>query len=339
MKLSELLEGVSSPGGVCYIKEWIKDCLGDITTHPGQKAGINDFSGEVVPKLLCLNFLKEIKGNMPGNVAYRKIILLLEDYIKDRADKLPAFRIRDFNRFLGKQDLGLLCAGREIRNKPPGFSTITTLQDIFQYCIPGSSPELFENIDDLNAREKIDYIKSQEASGLPMRPLRTRLPLFWCTRSDDIFMIGDGRENKVEAIRDELGLLNRTSGYLVEFRLSSDYVSDPRQPTLFDSGPNEYFYVAGPGSEYGRTRRLSDFCLTDWTEAVHREKDWPDDKAHDIIPLGLLGDIPTPSEFDKEKALEEMWANLTGSFPGIVEEIRDLYYNKENEPGKKNEKP
>jgi len=28
-------------------------------------------------------------------------------------------------------------------------------------------------------------------------------------------------------------------------------------PTLFDSGPNEYFYVAGPGSEYGRTRRLA----------------------------------------------------------------------------------
>jgi hypothetical protein len=105
-------------------------------------------------------------------------------------------------------------------------------------------------------------------------------------------------------------------------------VNEPHKPVFFDSGPNPYFYVAGTESEYGNTRRLSDFSLTEWTEAVHKEKEWPHNDVHDIIPLGNLGTLPTCSKAAKEKALQEMWEDLTGRFPEIVEEIRDLYYNR-----------
>ncbi|MCI0471267.1 MAG: hypothetical protein L0Y73_06405 [Candidatus Aminicenantes bacterium] len=331
MRLAELFDLVKRERGSDHIKKWITDCLG--TVKPGLKdpIRIEDFTGDIKTRILCLNFIKEIKTNMPGSTVYRKIVLLLEDYLKGRAAKHPAFRIKDFSLFLSKQADDFFCVGAEIKDKPTGFSSITTLQDIIKHNIPDGSAVPIEDINDLNVEEKIEYIKDREARGLPMNSLRTELPLFWCTRSVDITGISRGRTNKADAVRDELGLSSRTSGYLVEFRLSNDYVNAPHKPVFFDSGPNLYFCATWPESEYGKTRRLSDFSPTEWPEAVHKEKEWPSDDVHDIIPLGNLGTLPTCKKSAKEKALKEMWEDLTGRFPEVVEEIRDLYYNRQDD--------
>lgn len=331
MRLAELFDLVERERGSDHIKKWITDCLGSTKSDLNNPIKIEDFTGDLETRILCLNFLKETKSNMSGSPVYRKIILLLEDFLKAGTAKPPALRIKDFSRFLSEQAEDFLCVGAIIRDKTADFSSITTLQDIILYNIPGGSAVPVDDINDLNVEEKIESIKDRESRGLPMNPLRTDLPLFWCTWSDDITGICVGCANKPDAVRDELGLHNRASGYLVEFRLSMDYVNEPHQPVFFDSGPNPYFYVAGPGSGYGKTRRLSDFSLTEWTEAIHKEKEWPYDDEHDIIPLGNLGALPTCSKPAKEKALQEMWEDLTGHFPEIVEEIRDLYYNSKDE--------
>jgi len=324
MMLSELFEGVSSPGGMSHLKKWIKDCLGDMIPRPGQEPGINDFSGEVVPKLLCINFLKEIKGNMAGNDQYKKILGHLETYLQERQDKEAAMRIEGFSKYLEGKELDLLFTGKPIDKKPPSFSHFTTIEDIIQYNVPSGSGISIEDIGDGNVAEIIDLIEKREVEKLTMNPLKSSLSLFWCTRTADIWKTFPSPKGNQDAIRNELGLFRMKRGYLVEVRLSSNYVDGPYKPVFFDSGPSHYFYVADPGCEFGKTRRLSDFGLTEFTEAVHREKDWPYEERDKFKPVGKLSRSPGFNESMAQRALEEMWLELTERFPGVVEEIQSL---------------
>jgi len=106
--------------------------------------------------------------------------------------------------------------------------------------------------------------------------------------------------------------------------LSWPYISALKKPTFFDSGPNVYFNVTQPRLEYRRTRRLSDFMLTESREAVHREKVWPSQDEHFILPLGKLEPPLEAAENHRKNALKDIWEELTAQFPETIQEIRDL---------------
>jgi hypothetical protein len=324
MHLSELFNWIIDQKGSCYLRQWIKDCLGDNQSLRKNPLRIKDFLGDTTAKIICLNFLKEVKYNMLRNPKYHQVILYLEDYFAQKKHRHPIFRIHGFSRYLSQLDSGLLCIGRKIGKKPLFFSNITTLQNIINYNIPGGSSIPLEDINDQNVNEKLDTINHRTTHKLPMNPLRTGLPLFWCTGSDDITRIAKNQNERQNDIRNELGLYNTRQGYLVEFRLSRDYVNAPQKPILFDSGPNEHFSVTHPKLKYGRTRRLSDFTVTEFKELVHQEKVWPYHDKHFIIPLGKLEAPPEATETDRKEALEAIWKELITGFPEIIQEIRDL---------------
>jgi hypothetical protein len=326
MHLNALFDWVNDRKGSCHLQQWIKDCLGYNKRLKKNPLKIEDFSGDTTAKIICLNFIKEIKYNMTGNQEYFNVILYLEDYLTQRkhSHPHPAFRIQGFSNYLSGLEPDLLCIGKKIKKKPSYFSHITTLQDIINHNIPEGSAIPIEDINEQNVREKIETINDYTRNRKPMKPLRGGLPLFWCTVPEDIASIYGKQGGKQNDIRNKLGLYKTEHGYLVEFQLSSDYISDPRKPVFFDSGPNEYFNVTKPGLKYGRTRRLSDFTPTEYKEAVHKEKDWPYDDEHFILPLGKLEALPNDSETHRKKALKDIWEELTTRFPETIQEIRDL---------------
>jgi hypothetical protein len=324
MHLNGLFNWISDKTGSCHLRQWIKDCLGFNQFLVKDPLRIKDFLGDTTAKIICLNFLKEVKYNMPRNPKYHKVILYLEDYLALKKHLHPIFRIQGFSSYLSQREPELLCIGKKIGKQPLYFSNITTLQNIINYNIPGGSAIPLEDINDQNVNEKLDTIKHRTTLRLPMNPLRTGLPLFWCTGSNDIARIARNKKEKQNDIRNELGLYNTRQGYLVEFRLSRDYINAPKKPVFFDSGPNEHFGVTQPKLKYGRTRRLSDFTMTDFKEVVHPEKVWPYHDKHFIIPLGKLEAPPEASENDRKVALEAIWKELITGFPETIKEIRDL---------------
>jgi hypothetical protein len=324
MHLNKLFNRISDQKGSCHLKQWIKDCLGLNQFLKKNPLQIKDFSGDTTAKIICLNFLKEVKYNIPRNPKYYQVILHLEDYFAQKKHRPPIFRIQGFSRYLSQLKPELLCIGSKIGKKPLFFSNITTLQNIINYNIPYGSSIPLEDINDQNVNERLDTINHRTTLKLPMNPLRTGLPLFWCTGSNDINRIAQNQKEKQNDIRNELGLYNTRQGYLVEFRLSRDYINAPKKPVLFDSGPNEHFCVTQPKLKYGRTRRLSDFTVTEFKELVHHEKVWPLHDEHLIIPLGKLEAPPEASETDRKQALEAIWKKLITGFPETIQEIRDL---------------
>jgi hypothetical protein len=324
MHLNELFNRINDQTGSCHLRQWIKDCLGFNQFLIKDPLRIKDFSGDTTAKIICLNFLKEVKYNMPRNPKYHKAILYLEDYFTLKKHPHPIFRIQGVSSYLSQLEPELLCIGKKIGKKPLYFSNITTLQNIINYNIPDGSSIPLEDINDRNVNEKLDTINHRTTLRLPMNPLRTGLPLFWCTGSNDITRITKNQKEKQNNIRNELGLYNTRQGYLVEFRLSRDYVNAPKKPVIFDSGPNEYFSVTQPKLKYGRTRRLSDFTVTEFKELVHQEKDWPYHDKHFIIPLGKLEVPPEATETDRKEALEAIWKELIIGFPETIQEIREL---------------
>lgn len=323
MYLTELFDLVNDRKKSCHLRQWTKDCLGYNKLLEKDPLKIEDFSGDTTAKIICLNFIKEIKYNMAKNQKYLKIVLYLEDYFALNKHTHPLFQIKGFSSYLSEQE-DLLCIGKKIDKKPPYFSHITTLENIIEYNIPGGSGMPIEDINEHNAGEKIENINHSTDNNLPMLPLRSGLPLFWCTVSADVAAISKKQKGKQNDIRNELGLYNAVRGYLVEFRLSGDYMNDPKKPVFFDSGPNEYFYVTQPGLKYGRTRRLPDFTRTEFREVVHPEKDWPYGDENVILPLGMLEPAPAATENDRKNALKDLWEELTNRFPETIQEIRDL---------------
>lgn len=324
MHLNELFNWINDQKGSCHLKQWIKDCLGFNQFLKKDPLRIEDFSGDTTAKIICLDFLKEIKYNMTRNQKYHEVILYLEDYFTLKKHPHPIFRIQGFSGYLSQLEPELLCIGKKIGKKPLYFSNITTLQNIINYNIPGGSSMPLEDINDQNVNEKLDTINHRTALKLPMNPLRTGLTLFWCTVSDDIARISKNQKEKQNDIRNELGLYNTRQGYLVEFRLSKDYFDASKKPVFFDTGPNVYFNVTQPRLKYGRTRRLSNFTVTEFRELVHQEKVWPYHDEHFILPLGKLEAPPEATETDRKNALKDIWEELVNRFPETIQEIRDL---------------
>ena len=137
MRLQVLFGFIVAQKGSCNLRQWLKDCLGENKKIHNTPLDIEDFSGDTTAKIVCLNFIKEIKQNSSKNQYFLDTVLHMEDYLTLDRDPHPMFKIQGFSKYLGEKAPNLLCKGKQVEAKKPFFfSTVTTMEDLFKYNIP-----------------------------------------------------------------------------------------------------------------------------------------------------------------------------------------------------------